>query len=156
MIDSTEQLDKLLEEYDNVLGLSPPRQLNGIDTYLELTTEQIEQFTPEECVEVAARLAQFAISVQRQVNKESCRVKWCNAIIDRICSREWNNYDQYMKANLKIELIAQGNDVVNKLIKLRNNATVKMENLFNVSSLIKYYSDVMIEGARTKRRIHER
>lgn len=156
MIDSTEQLDKLLEEYDNSLGLSPVRQLDGVDQFLELNVEDIQRYTPEECVEAAAKLAQYAITIQRVINKESCRVKWCSAIIDRICAREWNNYDQYMKANLKVESIARGNDAVNKLIKLRNNAQVKMENLFNISSLIKYYSDVMIEGARTKRRIHER
>lgn len=150
-------MDKLLAEYDKEAGLQDTTDAyKDVEEYLQYNIEIIERLTSENCFEIAARLIQYAIHLQRLINKESCRMKWCNAIIERVCAREWNNYDQYMKANMKMELIARENEMVNRMIKLRNRASIKLENLNNIGALVRYYSDVMIEGARTKRRNYER
>lgn len=157
LIGSPEQLDELLAQYDAQVGLPPPvNRFGDVEKTLSMGIAEIEAMTPEDCTGAAARLTQYAIYIQRTINKESCRQKWCNAIIDRICAREWQNYDKYLKADVRVELIARENELVNKVIKIRNHTALKIENLFNIASLIKYYSDIMIESARAKRRIYER
>lgn len=160
MIDSQKQLeklDKILREYDEKIGFkNDDVPQNDLQEILSLDISIIQSLSAEDCWEKSVTLAQYAIYIQRQTNKEKARLKWCNASIMRLCAKEWDNYNKYLPIDVRIETIALNNEAVEKISRIRNHADVKLANLENVAALIKYYSDVMIEGSRTKRKQNER
>jgi hypothetical protein len=152
-IEQLDELEKLLEEYNDNSGLSITIDLEKINEYLNISIDEIQVLGAEQCFELAAQIGQHAVALQKLVNKESCRIKWCDKVINSMCAKEWDSYDKYMKADIKIEIIAQNNEAIQKVLKLKNNADLRKEKLFNMVNLIKYYSEVMIEGCRVKRKV---
>ena len=79
-----EQLDKIdtvLDEYESSLGLPKFNDDFHDDTakrYLQLSRDQIEKLTPEQCAEAALLLASLSFHIQRSYNREIARVNWAD------------------------------------------------------------------------------
>ena len=83
-----ESWDKLLDEYENKLGLPlyydsvlPEDELN---TYLTMDRNVLEKTMPEDCGQIAYRLAQFSFHVQRTYNREMARHNWADETIKEV------------------------------------------------------------------------
>ena len=79
-----EQLDKIdsvLDQYECSLGLPKFNDNFYDDTakrYLQLSRDQMEKLTPEQCAEAALLLASLSFHIQRSYNREIARVNWAD------------------------------------------------------------------------------
>ena len=139
------QLDKILDEYsssNNVLN-----RFNGdILEYLEMDRDSIEAMSKEDRYTASLRLAQFGIYLQRLVNREKARINWAQSTMYNVASKYWDNYGEMVKADIKIYKIAAENPTVDKVIRIKNNAQIRVDELDGISNLIKHFSDMMMRS----------
>ena len=101
--------DKVLDEYEQGIGISkyvsdslPEDELN---TYFKMSRDQIEKLTPDDCGQIAYRLGQFALHVQRSINRELARMNWAEETIKEVIADEVNTYKGYGYIEKSIQAI---------------------------------------------------
>lgn len=135
------QLDRVLDEY-NKIQISIP---DNIETYLNLTRDQIESFSSSQALSASAIILQYAIHLQKQENRERARVSWCESHINSLCGIHWNKFDQYMPKDIKIAKIAEEYESVSKLIEIHRHSTARMNEIAGLTNIVRYYGNIFLE-----------
>ena len=145
--------DDILDEYEQSTGLGlyksdglPETELNN---YLTMNRDVLEKLNPEDCAQIAYRLAQFSFHVQRTVNREIARYNWAEAIITETIADELNNYKGYGYIEKSIQAIKH-NDKAQSLNKIRNYAKQRSDRLSYLANSIKNLSDIILSIQKTK------
>jgi hypothetical protein len=89
--------DDILDQYEQNLGLpeyAVSFASDEINTYLTMNRDSIEKLSPEDCAQIAYRLAQFSFHLQRSINREIARHNWSEEKIKETISDEINNYKE--------------------------------------------------------------
>ncbi len=146
-----QQLDQILDEYEERRHLVFPKTVpSGIDSYLNMEREYIEKLSREECNEIAIQLSQYSLYMHRLANREKARLSFCTNIINQSCAKVWSNYNEYLKADLKIYLIAQENPLVEKALKIRNHSQIRLDDLDGLARMIENLSSTISRSAYGK------
>lgn len=144
------QAQELLDEFEQIHDIRAHIIPNGLDLVWNLTYEQIQKLTPDQCAEYSYVLAQYSAYVQKIYNRESAKHSWLENKIEELCCSHWNEYSDYIKYPMKIKLISRDNDVIQKLIRLLNFTKQKMIRLDYIPSSIKVLSDKLDNMQRMK------
>ena len=85
--------DSILDEYESSISLPKYSNQYGvseqeINQYLSMSRDEIEKLTPEDCAQIAYRLAQFAFHIQRTLNREIARLNWSEETIKETIADE--------------------------------------------------------------------
>ena len=147
-----EQLNQLLDQYDEKLRLginvSP---IDSMSKYCSLSQDELDKMAPETCQEISLELIQYSIFLQRELNRERARLNWCESYIYSIASKYWEDYDKYLKAEIKIPMIAKENPVLNSLLELKAKLSSMIMGLDHIPTIVKGYADKFENYARIKR-----
>lgn len=145
--------DKVLDEYEQGIGISkyvsdslPEDELN---TYFKMSRDQIEKLTPDDCGQIAYRLGQFALHVQRSINRELARMNWAEETIKEVIADEVNTYKGYGYIEKSIQAIKH-NERASALNKIKKYAKQRSDRLQYIANSIKNLSDIMLSISRTK------
>lgn len=145
--------DKILDEYEKEIGLgtyaSNIFSEEELNTYFQMSRNHIEKLTPEQCVEIAYRLGQFALHVQRTLNRENARIHWAEENIKETIADELNNYKGYGYIEKSSQAIKH-NERASKLNQIKKYATQRSDRLQFVANSIKNLSDIMMTVSKTK------
>ena len=129
---ATERMEvvvKALDDYEKKSGLPEPtnpgteEELQG---YFCMTRDEIEALSPSDCVNIAYRLGQYALYLQRLYNRETARHK------------------------TKVALICAENEFVHKVNEIVKYSQQRIDRLFFLSNNVKYLAEVMISNQRAK------
>lgn len=145
-----EEIEGIIQEYENSL-VGSPYQNNEFEKFLKLTRQELEKMTDHECFMAAYNIGQQILYIQRKLNKESARVKWCAATLNALVSNRWNNYSEMIKYEIKVNMIIKEDDFLESVNKLKNMAEQRIERLNNITINLKYMSDILTEMGRSKR-----
>ena len=149
-----EQLDKLdsvLDEYESSLGLPKFSYEFHDDTakkYLQLSRDQIEKLTPEQCGEASLLLSSLAFHIQRSYNREIARINWA----DRTLKTTLAGREQAYKGSWE----SQFNQAVNedgyakKIANIQRYAQQRADRINYLSSAIKNVSDIFLSVQKSK------
>jgi len=140
------QLDEILDEYEKQHGLNFPIVTEDMSGYLNMSRDYIESLDRDERSLIALRLAQYSLYVQKLINRERARVSFCDATIRSICARDWVNYDKYFQYDIRVAAIALENEVIKKILKIKNHAQVRVLDLENIPFTIKHISDILMRS----------
>ena len=145
--------DDILDEYEQSLGLNlykndalPEIELNE---YLTMNRDILEKLTPEDCAQIAYRLAQFCFHIQRTINREIARYNWAEEIIKETIADELNNYKGYGYIEKSIQAIKH-NDKAQSLNKIKNYAKQRSDRLSYLANSIKNLSDVILSIQKSR------
>jgi hypothetical protein len=145
--------DDILDEYEQSLGLNlykndalPEIELNE---YLTMNRDILEKLTPEDCAQIAYRLAQFCFHIQRTINREIARYNWAEEIIKETIADELNNYKGYGYIEKSIQAIKH-NDKAQSLNKIKNYAKQRSDRLSYLANSIKNLSDIILSIQKSK------
>ena len=148
-----ESWDQLLDEYENRIGLPtymeevlPEKELQ---TYLTMSRDVLEKTTPEDCGQIAYRLAQFSFHVQRTLNREMARFNWADETIKEVIADDINNYKGYGYIEKSSQAIKH-NDRALKLSKIKRYAKQRSDRLTYLATSIKNLSDILISIQKSK------
>ncbi len=156
MKEQLEQLDKLLDEYEQGKVGLPALQINPqAQHYMNLTQEQLNKLAPDECGEGAVLLNSMALHVQRSFNKEMSRVKKAEAAITKIIVSILQQYNA-PSAQERRELAIANNEAASKWLAIRDYAAQRAERLNFVASSIKNTAVSLDNLQRTKLSMRQR
>lgn len=146
--------DKVLDEYEKSLSLTNYSASHNftedeLNNYFSMTRDVIEKQTPENCAEIAARLAQYAFFIQRTLNREIARHNWAEETIKEVIADEINNYKGYGYIEKSLQAIKH-NDKATALNKIRKYAKQRMDRLSYLANNIKNLSDVFLAVQKVK------
>lgn len=146
-------LNNIIDSQNNKVGLKNYIYNPEVDTILALNSLQLEKLSPTQCGEYAFILSQFALYVQLESNKYKIISDWCDNSINRLLSKEYNNYgDKWTPYEVKKGMFINGNDTGKKLIDIKKEYTTKLEAWNNIANTIKFMSDKLTELQRSKKR----
>jgi hypothetical protein len=145
--------DKILDEYENAIGLSEYSQnvINNeeINKYTSMTRDEIEKLNPEDCAQISYRLSQFAFYLQRSLNRELARYNWAEENIKEVIADEINNYKGYGYIEKSLQAIKH-NEKASGLNNIKKYAKQRSDRLQYLANSIKNLSDVMLSIQKTK------
>jgi hypothetical protein len=153
---SSEQVnywDKILDEYENSLGL--PKYTAEIlsetelNNYLTMDRAVLEKLSPEDCAQISYRLGQFSFHIQRTINRENARFNWAEETIKETIADEINNYKGYGYIEKSAQAIKH-NDKANNLNKIKKYAKQRGDRLTYLASSVKNLSDILLSIQKIK------
>ena len=145
--------DKILDEYEKSIGLGTYRpdsfSEEELNSYFQMSRDELEKTTPEVCGEIAYRLGQFAFHVQRSINRELSRLNWADESIKETIAEEINNYKGYGYIEKASQAI-KNNEKASALNKIKKYAKQRSDRLQYLANSIKHLSDIMLSIQRAK------
>ena len=144
-----EKVDSILDEYEASLGIPKFRDDFHDDTaksYLQLSRNEIEKLTPDQCAEAALLLASLSFHLQRSYNREIARVNWSTSLIKKTAAGREGQYSgswesQHYQA-------VKGDGYTSKLDRVRVYAQQRADRLTYLSSSVKNISDIFLSVQR--------
>jgi hypothetical protein len=146
--------DSILDEYESSISLPKYTNQYGvseqeINQYLSMNRDEIEKLTPEDCAQIAYRLAQFAFHIQRTLNREIARLNWSEETIKETIADEINNYKGYGFIEKSLQAIKH-NEKASSLNNIKKYAKQRIDRLSYIANSIKNLSDIIMSIQRTK------
>ena len=153
MEDRKADRETLLNHYESTISL-PDHRAPGLeselDEYLSMPRNIIERLSPEACAEMSFRLMQFSFFMQRCLNRERANLTWAENELNSIVSGSVDQYDKYMKHDVKVACIIKENSVADELSRIIMEAKQRVDRLTYLSSATKGLSDSMTNVQRAK------
>lgn len=147
---------EMLDKYEKSIGLplnNPPGTEEELQTYLNLTKNQLEALDPVSARQIAVRLSQFAFYFQRVVNREKSIKIWAGNEITRIGCVQLRQYDQFTPN--KIELLARENSAIAELQSMVRWASERIQRLEDISSGLRDLKYILSMVAKNKEENNE-
>jgi hypothetical protein len=151
-----DEWDRILDEYENSIGLSSYKSdlfpEDEISLYFSMSRDHIEKLNPEDCLQIAYRLGQFALHMQRSANREIARHNWADETIKEVIADEINNYKGYGFLEKSLQAIKH-NVKAESLNKIKKYAKQRSDRLSYLSGNVKNLSDILMMVYRSKNNI---
>jgi hypothetical protein len=151
--EQVESWDTILDEYEQSIGFekykSDAFSETELQSYLTMNRDVLEKLTPEDCAQIAYRLAQFSFHVQRTLNREIARLNWSEETIKDVIADEINNYKGYGYMEKSLQAI-KNNDKALALNKIKKYAKQRSDRLQYLAGNIKNLSDILLSIQKTK------
>jgi hypothetical protein len=146
--------DKILDEYEQSISMPSYNNIGGvpeteINNYLSMSRDELEKLSPEDCAQIAYRLAQFSFHIQRTLNREIARHNWSEETIKDTIADEINNYKGYGYIEKSLQAIKH-NDKANSLNSIKKYAKQRIDRLSYIANSLKNLSDIMLNIQKTK------
>lgn len=146
--------DNILDEYEKSLGLGKYSESQGfaedeLNNYFGMNRDAIEKLTPEDCAQIAYRLAQYAFFIQRTINRELARYNWADESIKEVIADELNSYKGYGYVEKSLQAIKH-NDKATGLNSIKKYAKQRVDRLSYLANNIKNLSDVIMSVQKNK------
>ena len=145
------KLDSVLDEYESSLGLPSFNDNFHDDTakkYLQLTRNQIEKLTPDQCSEAALLLSSLAFHIQRSYNREIARINWADKILKSTIACKEQSYRGSWDSQFNQAIKEDG--YASKISDIKRYAQQRADRLTYLSSSIKGMSDIFLSVQRSK------
>jgi len=146
------KLEETLNEYDKKFALSKIAVNPEIELILSLTNENIKALPINDCLSYSFLLAQFSLSIQKEVNRQNAKLKWLENELSSIVAKNFNNYgDKYTKFEVKTSLIINDNEYAKAINEYILDSKIKIEELNFISSSANKLSEILKESAKVKK-----
>jgi hypothetical protein len=152
--EQVEEWDRILDEYEKSIGLGTYSDIHNfteeeLNSYFSMSRDIIEKLTPEDCAQISLRLAQYALFLQRTINREIARHNWAEESIKESIADEINNYKGYGYIEKSLQAIKH-NDKASGLNRIKKYAKQRMDRLSYLANNIKNLSDIILAVQKTK------
>ena len=149
--------DTILDDYEKSISLpsyaSSILQEEELNNYLTMDRDQLEKLSPEDCAQIAYRLAQFSFHIQRTINRETARHNWAEETIKETIADEINNYKGYGYIEKSLQAIKH-NDKATTLSSIRKYAKQRIDRLSYIANSLNNLSSILLSIQKTKVKTH--
>ena len=148
-----ENLNEILDEYENLNGLPKFQSrdiADEINEYFTMNRTTLSKLSGEDCAEIAVRLNQQSIYVQRLYNRERSQVISMDVALDKFSTKYIDSYSSFMKHELKIAAIVNEHEYAKKLQTIIVKAKQRMTRLYSISEKMQELSKTMLNLQRAK------
>jgi len=146
-----DKLDRVLDEYEASLGLpifNSEFHDNTAQNYLQLSRDQIEKLTPEQCGEAALLLSSLAFHIQRNYNREIARINWATKTLKTTLAGREQAYKGSWESQFNQAVNEDG--YAKKIANIQRYAQQRADRINYLSSAIKNVSDIFLSVQKSK------
>ena len=104
-----------LEKYSNDHGVFTSKINYEVEGIINLTEKEMKELTVEECYEKSYSLSGYCNYVQSITNRHTSILGWCNDSLNKIVTKEAEQFSKYMKWEQKCHAVVQSNDFAQKI-----------------------------------------
>lgn len=127
---------KVLDDYSKGVGLDTIQYNSDVEIVLKLNFESLSKMSADELASSAFILDQYALFLQRQINREKAKTNWAKSNLDVVVAENGQNFDKYTKYELRIATIIKENDIARNLNQIIVKATTRLDELDFVATRI--------------------
>lgn len=142
---------KSLDDYEKRIQLVTPQKPSDIDSYMDIAADKLKLMTDDECGTAAVKLTQYNIYLQREINRQVAIKNWAKANIDAFIAETWNQYDKFIKVDIRQYLIEKENNAAARLNKIYITASSRVDSLSYITGRIDSQSQALLALQQTKR-----
>ena len=117
-------------------------------TALQLSRNQIEKLTPEQCAEAALLLASLSFHLQRSYNREIARVNWADQVMKTAVAGREQQYKGSWESQFNQAIKEDG--YTSKVLTIKRYAQQRADRVTYLSSSVKNISDIFLSVQRSK------
>lgn len=146
------ELDTILDTYERGLGLA----FAGDDEVTEegrrlidLPPSAVRKLSPMDASVGAYTLQQFAMRLQRAVNREQGRVTWACSSINRMIAKKLGLYTGYSLEERRLKAVAD-DDVARKLDEIRVHAQLRLDRVSFLAGKVESLAKTLLSIKNTK------
>lgn len=132
-------MDKLLQamsEYEHKIGLKNKVVPNPIDSYLNMSREDMRKLSQQDCREIALCLYQYSVFIQRCYNEKINEGNFLKNELDRAIVSEMQQVQAPTTDERRL-LAIRNNDVARRLESEKNKCYFEANQIFGLSNIIK-------------------
>ena len=146
-----DEIDRILDEYENSLGLPAYSGDFGDQTvkgYMEMSRGAMEKLTIEECAEAALLLGGFSFYLQRSYNRENARVNWATSVLKSTISGRESQYGGSWDS--QFEQAVKEDGYCSKVNSIKRYAQQRADRITYLSTSAKNLSDLFVNLQKAK------
>jgi hypothetical protein len=146
-----EDVDNVLDGYESSLGLPVFKGEfydNSVKKYMQLSRDQIEKLTPDECAQAALLLASLSFHIQRSYNREIARVNWSTQILKTTVAGREQAYRGSWESQFNQAIKEDG--YTSKVLSIKRYAQQRADRITYLSTSIKNMSDLFVNVQKAK------
>lgn len=151
--DQLAQFEATLNEYESKIDLIFPKcQPAIIDKAINLSQEEINVMSAEDCGLHAHTLAQYILYLQKDINRNSVRINWAKNRLNRLLGTVNDQYgDKWTKYEVKLGALCSDNSEAAALNNVILHAESRILSLTNVTMHISLICNTLSNLQTTKR-----
>lgn len=142
---------KSLDDYEQRIQLTTPQKPLDIDQYMDISADKLKLMTDDECGTAAVKLTQYNIFLQREINRQVAIKNWAMSNINAFIAETWDQYDKYIKTDIRQYLIEKENTAAARLNKIYITASSRVDALAYITGRIDSQSQALLALQQTKR-----
>ena len=147
-IDRLEEFVGRLDAYmSDVVHVEPNSEVEKI---LSLTGFELKSLKSEECCEKAYAIYNYCNFLQKKLNKEVAKAKWCEEFINYAVSKVSNQFDKYTKWEVKVNSVIREDDFVQKVWRVKRVIDGNVASSLDIIRDIRKQADTLLELSRRK------
>lgn len=148
--DLAKQVDDLLRQYEQSLGINNTNPDIKAEKYLTMSEDEMKVMNGEDAARASIVLAQYSFYLQRSINIENRRMNWAQSMIDRTVLPSMKNYNASSAPERRAMAIKE-NSFATKLESLRCQAQARFDQMNYLSAKVDALSYRFSEYQQTKR-----
>lgn len=150
--DRLKETEQILDEYDKKFLVNKFGVNDEVENILGFKQELLAVLSRDDCFHYSLLLAQFALALQKEVNRQHAKLAWAKHNLDVVIGKEQSNYgDKYTKYELKKVMVINDNEYAKALNKIILDATMKIEEFNFLSARVNNMSEILKEYGKSKR-----
>ncbi len=142
-VDELKSFIESLETYSKNTGLFTSKINYEVETTISLTEKEIRALTADECYEKSYTLHGYCNYVQSILNKHTTALNWCTDSLNKIVTRESEQFSKYMKWEQKCHAVVSSNDFAKKIWDTKTYAQGQVTWLSNKITDMRKMADIL-------------
>lgn len=135
------RIDKVLQDYQNFVGLTNYSLSNKVKYYLDIPSDKIGKLTRDDCAEGALLLNRYSIYLQQEYNKHHAIYNWANTAIKITLADRTPQYNSYSYEERRLQATKE-NPYTSKLYQIKSEAKTRMTMLEFLSGKVSQHSRI--------------
>jgi hypothetical protein len=122
-----------LDDIERKLGLKHLVHNPEAERLLSLTEIELDKMTATECANAKYLLLQYALSVQKTMNRATAVRNWAERNINVILAKEFKNFSEFMKGEVKRQAVISNNTYAQRLGEFYNEQQGVIDTLIYIA-----------------------
>lgn len=142
--------DRFVSEFTNNANADVPTLDEDIEDLIGIPYDDLLKLTSEQCLAKSIKMSGYAMYVQAQVNQNQARLNWCEDVLNHVISKEYFQYDSFIKHEVKRHAIINQNSFAEKVEKLRSRLKARVTVLDGKLGDIRHMAEVLSNLGKRK------
>jgi len=118
-VTTLEELEEFLDKYCTQFMVPQCEYDPKAQDLIRLKYDEVAKLSSDECYSASLTLCSYIIYLRKELDLMEARIRWCEEIINKIVGREWKNFPDFMKYEVRRQAIIQQDTFVTKVENMR-------------------------------------